>query len=362
MPTPAPRTATAARCWALGHLRGSLEASRCCRPWASQLFERALPSRPRHDFASRTWAYALLGIFMNISAASAATALAAANARHPDRALLDRLYDAQRVGGVALVRGCRLLCQRALCRTSSSSAAAGRQCARLRDRVSSRCAGLSACRNRRTAIFGPSARTAFIKRGGKHRPNSTSSRWRPIAPSRPASRPTARPTTPVWHEEARLAFEWFLGRNDLGLPLYNPTTGGCCDGLHVDRVNLNQGAESTLAYPDVAERNGTARARPQGFPETQPGPGLNNRPSQPSTERNDPMKVTRTGIVLRSNPAASFSVPSSIFGDASGPLRIISRGCSSLSEARGRNAVEARCSRNSEHSRHQRVRDYFLKR
>jgi glycosyltransferase involved in cell wall biosynthesis len=51
-----------------------------------------------------------------------------------------------------------------------------------------------------------------------------------------------------WHEEARLAFEWFLGRNDIGLPLYNPTTGGCCDGLHVDRVNLNEGAESTLAF------------------------------------------------------------------------------------------------------------------
>jgi glycosyltransferase involved in cell wall biosynthesis len=51
-----------------------------------------------------------------------------------------------------------------------------------------------------------------------------------------------------WHEEARLAFEWFLGRNDLGLSLYDPTTGGCRDGLHTDRVNLNQGAESTLAY------------------------------------------------------------------------------------------------------------------
>ena len=51
-----------------------------------------------------------------------------------------------------------------------------------------------------------------------------------------------------WHEEARLAFEWFLGRNELGLSLYNPATGGCCDGLHMDRVNQNQGAESTLAY------------------------------------------------------------------------------------------------------------------
>jgi hypothetical protein len=53
---------------------------------------------------------------------------------------------------------------------------------------------------------------------------------------------------PAWHEHARTAFEWFLGRNDLGLPLYNPKTGGCCDGLHMDRVNENQGAESTLAY------------------------------------------------------------------------------------------------------------------
>ena len=52
----------------------------------------------------------------------------------------------------------------------------------------------------------------------------------------------------TWHEEARLAFEWFLGRNDLGISLYNPTTGGCLDGLHMDRANMNQGAESTLAY------------------------------------------------------------------------------------------------------------------
>jgi hypothetical protein len=51
-----------------------------------------------------------------------------------------------------------------------------------------------------------------------------------------------------WYEEARRCFEWFLGRNDLGLPLYDPTTGGCRDGLHPDRVNRNQGAESTLAY------------------------------------------------------------------------------------------------------------------
>jgi hypothetical protein len=51
-----------------------------------------------------------------------------------------------------------------------------------------------------------------------------------------------------WRNEAQNAFEWFLGRNDLNLPLYDPTTGGCRDGLHPDRANENQGAESTLAF------------------------------------------------------------------------------------------------------------------
>ena len=51
-----------------------------------------------------------------------------------------------------------------------------------------------------------------------------------------------------WVAEARRAFEWFLGRNDLGLALYDSSTGGCRDGLHVDRVSQNQGAESTLGF------------------------------------------------------------------------------------------------------------------
>jgi glycosyltransferase involved in cell wall biosynthesis len=51
-----------------------------------------------------------------------------------------------------------------------------------------------------------------------------------------------------WYEQAQRAFDWFIGWNDLGLELYSPETGGCHDGLHVDRVNGNQGAESTLAF------------------------------------------------------------------------------------------------------------------
>lgn len=52
----------------------------------------------------------------------------------------------------------------------------------------------------------------------------------------------------LWYHRALRAFEWYLGRNDLGLPLYDATTGGCRDGIHPHRLNENQGAESTLSF------------------------------------------------------------------------------------------------------------------
>ena len=51
-----------------------------------------------------------------------------------------------------------------------------------------------------------------------------------------------------WDESARRAYEWYIGANDLGLPLGSNSDGGCFDGLMHDRVNLNQGAESVLAF------------------------------------------------------------------------------------------------------------------
>jgi glycosyltransferase involved in cell wall biosynthesis len=51
-----------------------------------------------------------------------------------------------------------------------------------------------------------------------------------------------------WVEHARRAFRWFLGDNHLQKPLYDASTGGCRDALHVDRPNENQGAESTLSF------------------------------------------------------------------------------------------------------------------
>lgn len=51
-----------------------------------------------------------------------------------------------------------------------------------------------------------------------------------------------------WREEMRRAFEWYLGWNDLGIPVYDYSTGGCHDGLHPDGVNGNEGAESLLSF------------------------------------------------------------------------------------------------------------------
>ncbi len=53
---------------------------------------------------------------------------------------------------------------------------------------------------------------------------------------------------PTWAAEAKRAYEWFIGKNVLGMPLYDPSSGGCNDGLHAGRVNGNQGGESTLSY------------------------------------------------------------------------------------------------------------------
>jgi glycosyltransferase involved in cell wall biosynthesis len=71
-----------------------------------------------------------------------------------------------------------------------------------------------------------------------------------------------------WRKEAWCAFNWFLGDNDLQIALYDPATGGCRDGLHPDRANENQGAESTLSFlmallemRQLEEADGTANKR-----------------------------------------------------------------------------------------------------
>jgi hypothetical protein len=53
---------------------------------------------------------------------------------------------------------------------------------------------------------------------------------------------------PAYARMAGWAFAWFLGRNRAGVRLYVDETGACRDGLSPSGANMNEGAESTLAY------------------------------------------------------------------------------------------------------------------
>lgn len=61
------------------------------------------------------------------------------------------------------------------------------------------------------------------------------------------ARAAAVDASAIWPDTVRAAAAWFEGANDAGAVMWNPATGGGFDGLHADGVNLNQGAESTLA-------------------------------------------------------------------------------------------------------------------
>ena len=52
----------------------------------------------------------------------------------------------------------------------------------------------------------------------------------------------------TYKERAKIAYEWFLGKNHLNQTLYDEATGGCYDGLGRESINFNQGAESTISY------------------------------------------------------------------------------------------------------------------
>lgn len=78
----------------------------------------------------------------------------------------------------------------------------------------------------------------------------------------------------AWKAEARRAFAWFLGANDLGVPLVDVETGSCRDGLHPDRANENRGGESVVSYLNsLAEIRQLARIS-GGLPDRAPSQAL----------------------------------------------------------------------------------------
>jgi glycosyltransferase involved in cell wall biosynthesis len=95
--------------------------------------------------------------------------------------------------------------------------------------------------------FSPIGQDGWYFRGGKRsyfdqQPEDASSGVEALAAA------YALTKNKIYKEQAKLSFEWFLGKNHLNQMVYDEATGGCYDGLGRFSLNFNQGAESTLSY------------------------------------------------------------------------------------------------------------------
>ena len=228
--------------WALGVAVGR-SPLRCFQMVAGQLFAQALPALA--DFTSpRAWAFGLIGIHEYLGRLSGdsfvnqtrekltwrLTELLGKNAK-PDWCWFEEelSYDNAKLSHALIVSG----------RATGNEAIFERGLHTLR--------WLNDLQISEQGHFRPIGSNGFYRRGGT-RANFDQ---QPIEAQAMVSAclEAYRATSDVWwYEQAQRAFDWFLGWNDLGLELYSPESGACGDGLHVDRVNGNQGAESTLAF------------------------------------------------------------------------------------------------------------------
>jgi hypothetical protein len=228
--------------WALGTCAGR-SRDRDLQAWAAQLFERALPAMLDAK-SPRAWAFTLLGIYEYFRRLSGDRI--AAQARD---VLTQRLIDLFEKVATKDWPWFEESLSYANARLSQVMILSGRWA----DNGQAYEIGLRSLRwlvsvqKAPRGHFRPIGSAGFYQRGGT--PAEFDQQPIEAHGTISACLEAYRSTKDAyWHEQASIAFEWFLGRNDLGLSLYDAKTGGCCDGLHMDRVNQNQGAESTLAY------------------------------------------------------------------------------------------------------------------
>ena len=228
--------------WALGTCAGR-SRHRHLQAWAAQMFERALPTAIELK-SPRTWAYTLLGIFEYFRRLSGDRFAAQARDTLTQR-LIDLFeqtatdewpwFEDHLSYANALLPHVLLLSGRWA--DNPRAFEIGERSLRW----------IVAVQKGPQGHFRPIGSDGFYTRGGKRAEfdQQPIEAHTTVSACLEAYRSTK---DEMWHDEARIAFEWFLGRNDVGISLYDSTTGGCRDGLHIDRVNQNQGAESTLAY------------------------------------------------------------------------------------------------------------------
>ncbi len=232
------------RClWVLGVCLGRSK-HRSFQQWAAGLLLQALPELEATQ-SPRTWAFGLLGVHEYLDQAGGDRQVSTAN-----DALAARLIDLYERQSAADWPWFEPVLSYDNAKLPHALIASGRRGGGQRQRALQ--LGLKTLRwlvaeQTRDGRIAPIGSNGFFRQGGARARFDQ----QPIeAQSTVSARIEAFEAThdPFWRDEARRAFEWFLGRNDLDQPLYNPSSGGCYDGLHFDRVNFNQGAESTLAF------------------------------------------------------------------------------------------------------------------
>ena len=252
--------------WALGTVVGrSAEPGR--RSLAGSLFHGALPAVARFS-SPRAWAYALLGVDEYLRAFHGDT-----NVQAEGRALAARLLDLFRHASDTSWPWFedRLTYSNARLPQALLVSGAWMENEEMTSVGLRSLEWLGSIQTADGDCFSPIGSNGFYVRGQTkaafdQQPVEASAM---VAACLDAQRLTGAPR---WGREARRAFAWFLGQNTLKQSVYDPKTGGCRDGLHSDRANENQGAESTLSFlialldMRAADRAGAVRSVPEPSP------------------------------------------------------------------------------------------------
>jgi hypothetical protein len=228
--------------WALGVVVGRSDTPGT-RTLAGDLFQAALPAVARFD-SPRAWAYALLGIDHYLSAFKGDRSVEGVRTLLAERllALQARTTGPDWCWFEDRVTYCNARLPEALIVSGAQM-----------QRPPMLAAGLASLdwllsvQRSPEGHFAPVGSNGFLERGGSTAPfdQQPVEACGAVSACLAAQRATGDAS---WLERARWAFDWFMGRNEPHLLLYDASTGGCRDGLHADRANENQGAESTISF------------------------------------------------------------------------------------------------------------------
>ena len=228
--------------WALGTC-ARVDSAPSRRRWAAELFAQALPS-VEHFRSPRAWAFTLLGLDDYCITVPGNATVRGLRQLLADRlvSLLSRVESKEWVWFEEELSYDNARLPQALIATGKSTGTPHYVSAGLRS-----LRWLLRVQTSRAGLFRPVGTESFHARRAPPRGFDQ----QPLEATATISACLAAwraDGNPKWRTEALRAFDWFLGSNDLTVPLIDVETGSCCDGLHPDRANENKGGESAVSY------------------------------------------------------------------------------------------------------------------